>query len=240
MPEKLVCLIQRSPRLDRVEFCRRYLKEHATLVLRHYSNLRGYVVNLSEEEGEDNSGRPGADAVVELWLDSVEDFTDRSRRYGSPEGKAVVEETAAALIGSTVVYHVDERVQKDYQRSWDDGERSPGVKMFYLVRRLEGLSRDQFVDHWLHRHVPLVRQHLPGIWRYVTNVVAGALTPGAPEADGIVELNFRTKEDLEERMYDSPEGRDIMAADSRQFLSRSATFGYRTSEYVLRGLRAEG
>ena len=176
-----------------------------------------------------------ADAVAELWFDSIHDFTDRVRRYDSPEGAAAVEGDAASLVGSNVGYRVIEHIQQDYERSWGDGQQSPGVKMVGPLRRAEALSHDQFVDYWLQRHVPLVLKHLTGMWRYITNVVTASLIPGAPEIDGVVELHVRELEDLtdRERFYDSPEGQQIMSADSSRFLSRPSRS--LATEYVLRG-----
>ena len=107
-------------------------------------------------------------------------------------------------------YRVDERAQ------WDRGP----VAVFRLafVRRKQGLTHEEFVDHWTRAHAPLVRRHHPTLHRYTQNVVAETLTPGAPEVDGIAELGFRTLHDVHERMYDSPAGAEIIRRDIRRFL----------------------
>ena len=214
---------------------RHYLEEHAPLVLRHCPNLRQYVVSLVDVSREKRDPPPLEedaavfDAVAELWFDSREDYTDRARLYDSPEGQAAVEGDAAAIIGASVGYQVIERIHQDYERSWNTGERSPGVKLFASLRRAEGLTHEQYVDHWLHTHVPLVFERLLGTWRYITNEVVAPLTPGAPEIDGIVEVYFR---DIKDRRFDSPEGEAIMAADVKQFLTPPTR--NQASEYVLR------
>jgi hypothetical protein len=76
-------------------------------------------------------------------------------------------------------------------------------------------------SHWGLVHFPLARVHHPAIWHYVQNVVVRALTPAAPEVDGIAELHFRTAKDLRDRFYDSEEGRRTIAADVRRFLDPS-------------------
>jgi uncharacterized protein (TIGR02118 family) len=107
-------------------------------------------------------------------------------------------------------YRVDERVQ------WDRGP----VAVFRLafVRRKQGLTHREFVDHWTGAHAPLARRHHPTLHRYTQNVVVEALTPGAPEVDGIAELGFRTLHDVRERTYDSPAGAEIIRRDVRRFL----------------------
>jgi uncharacterized protein (TIGR02118 family) len=111
-------------------------------------------------------------------------------------------------------YRVDERVQ------WDQGDAT--VARISFVRRAPGLTRDEFARHWSERHAPLARRHHPGIARYVQNVVAEQLTPGAPDVDGIAELGFASLADFRERMYDSPEGQQIIATDVRRFLDVGA------------------
>ena len=51
------------------------------------------------------------------------------------------------------------------------------------------------------------RSTIPGVARYVQNVVVEPLTPDAPEVDGIAQLYFRTAHDFHERYYDSEAGR---------------------------------
>jgi len=226
LTEKLFFLLRRPPRLEPEAFRRRYLEEHAPLVLRHWSPLRRYVVNLVDHYEGRGDEQP-ADAIAELVFDAPEDFTDRSRLYRSPEDAAMVESNAAALFGGFAAYRVDGRVQRDYDRSWADGERSPGHKLVGLLRRADGLSHEQFVDHWLNTHVPLVLKHVLGVWRYVTNVVTAPLFPGAPEIDGIVEVHYH-----DQRTFDSPEGERLMAEDVASFLTPPSR--HFVSEYVLR------
>ena len=215
MPEKLMFLIHRSARFSRAEFRRRMLEEHAPLALEHCPGLRRYVVNLNEgEESDADGGAETFDAATEIWFDSVEEFTDKGRLFDSPEGAAAVEQNGAALMGSVFGYHIVETVQRDYERSWGIGERSPGTKMLSPLRRLDGLTHEQFVEHWRGEHARLALKHVLGIGRYVNNVVVAPLTADAPEFDGIVEVHY-----LEKRRFDSPEGQEIMAADVAKFLS---------------------
>jgi uncharacterized protein (TIGR02118 family) len=117
-------------------------------------------------------------------------------------------------LGAVEAHRVDERVQ------WDGGDAT--VARISFVRRAPGLTRGEMARHWAERHAPLARRHHPGITRYVQNVVVEPLTPGAPELDGIAELGFASLADFRERMYDSPEGREIIATDVRRFLDVGA------------------
>lgn len=111
-------------------------------------------------------------------------------------------------------YRVDERVQ------WDRGGAT--VARISFVRRAPGLSHEEFAHHWTEVHAPLARRHHPGIARYVQHVVVEALTRGAPEVDGVAELGFASLADYRDRMYDSPEGQQVIAADVRRFLDVEA------------------
>jgi uncharacterized protein (TIGR02118 family) len=127
---------------------------------------------------------------------------------------ALFRSDALPALDGTETYRVDEHVQ------WDDGRAT--VARISFVRQAPTLTREEFVHHWTEVHAPLAREHHPGICRYVQNVVVESLTPGAPHVDGIAELGFASLDDFRKRMYDSPEGQQIIAADVRTFLDVGA------------------
>jgi uncharacterized protein (TIGR02118 family) len=96
------------------------------------------------------------------------------------------------------------------------------VTRISFVRRARGLTREDFARHWSQVHAPLARRHHPGVCRYVQNVVIHTLRPDAPHVDGIAELGFASLDDLRERMYDSPAGQELIAADVREFIDVAA------------------
>jgi uncharacterized protein (TIGR02118 family) len=103
---------------------------------------------------------------------------------------------------------------------WDELD-GPGITRFSFLRRANGLTRADFARHWTEVHAPLARVHHPALRRYVQNIVVEPLG-NAEDIDGIVELGFATALDLEERMYDSDEGRAAVAADVKTFLDVGA------------------
>jgi uncharacterized protein (TIGR02118 family) len=109
------------------------------------------------------------------------------------------------------------------------GARSPGVKIVGLVRRPDGMTHDAFVEHWLHRHVPLALRHHPGLSRYVTNVVDQRLGD-APDWDGIAELCFPSVDAMRTGFFDSPAGERIIREDMGRFIG--LTWGYDVAEYA--------
>jgi uncharacterized protein (TIGR02118 family) len=128
-----------------------------------------------------------------------------------------------ALTGgrAATVYRVEERPQWHHAVE-KHGPTPEGVTRISFVRRRPGLTREQFAHHWTNVHAPLARRHHPALRRYVQNIVVTPLTPGAPEIDGIAELGFRSMDDMSARMYDSPEGADIIRADVRRFIDAGA------------------
>lgn len=103
-------------------------------------------------------------------------------------------------------------------QQWDRIGGTPEVTRLVFVQRHPSLSHDAFVEHWTTVHAPLAKAHHPGLGRYVQHVITEALTPDAPAFDGMAELGFATRADLRDRMYDSDEGRALVAADVDSFL----------------------
>ena len=227
-------LVRRAPSFTREAFQTHYLQHHIRGPLEHFPGLRRYRVNVVgvgwETRGDDPLGE--VDAIAEMWFEDLGDFSDRARRYDSPEAAVAMEEEAAEIFGSVIAYHVRPEVQRDYARTWRDGEPSPGVKMVYPVRRKPEITREQFAEHWTSKHVPIVLRYMNGVSRYVTNVVVGPWGK-APELDGLVELHYLEPEALKGPRYNAPEAEAIMAEDVAQFISPSGT-AYRTTEYILR------
>lgn len=227
-------LVRRAPSFTREAFQQHYLQRHVRGPLEHFPGLRYYRVNVVEPGREARTDDPlgEVDAVAEMWFEELGDFTDRARRYDSPEAAVAMEAEAAEIFGSVIAYHVRPEVQRDYDRTWPDGTPSPGVKMVYPVRRKPDITREQFAGHWLQKHVPIVLRYMNGVSRYVTNVVIGPWGQ-APEIDGLVELHYLDPAALDGPRYNAPEADAIMADDVAQFITPSGA-AYRTTEYILR------
>jgi hypothetical protein len=217
--------VSRCTDYDRAASRTRFLREVAPLKLEHWAGLRRYVVDLVDVEPNFPDSRPGPyDIVEEAWFETGDDLATALEC-------GVVNRGAQALISQTYVYQVSERVQMDDRRGPHVGERSPGVKAIYLVRRNEQLNDQEARQRWKD-HAPLAKAHHAGMSRYVQNGVIAALTAGAPTVNGIAELHFPTQDDLEQRLYDSEQGRDAIRADVSTLVAESVALY--TSEYVLR------
>jgi uncharacterized protein (TIGR02118 family) len=109
------------------------------------------------------------------------------------------------------------------------------IKRVSFVHRRDDLTHEQFVRHWTEVHALLARKHHPGVADYTQNVVRRAYTPGGANIDGIAELRYRTRADLENRRYDSEAGKAIIRADVAEFIGQS---GLRTT--LMRERRIKG
>ena len=150
------------------------------------------------------------------------------------------EELSEALFPSTefpevqtYIYAVEEHRRKTAEHDVPLGEASPGFVWFTFMRRLDGITHDEFASRWCDGHWPLVQKHHPAVWGYTQNVVTASLTSDAPQWDGIAELHFKTPEDMRDRMYDSEEGKQIIRNDINRFLNTEAGNRFYAEEVVL-------
>jgi uncharacterized protein (TIGR02118 family) len=224
---KLIFLCRRRPELTRAEYAERLLTGHVPIALRHHPTMRRYVVNVVEGR---RAGADELDSIGELSFDELDDFRDRL--YDSAEGRRIVERDVAGFLASAHAYATTEHVQKSPATAPPPGTRSPGVKIVGLVRRPAGMTHAAFVDHWLHRHVPLALRHHPGMHKYVTNVVDARLGDAAPDWDGIAELHFPTVDAMRSAFFDSAEGERVIREDMTRFIGHSV--GYDVGEHVAR------
>ena len=81
------------------------------------------------------------------------------------------------------------------------------IKRIGLLRRKEGMTDQQFLDHWLNVHAQLGKE-LPKLRRYAVNFIDRKRFPQFAW-DGFSELWFDSEEDLV-AAYNSPEGRTLM------------------------------
>jgi hypothetical protein len=158
-------------------------------------------------------------AMVELYAPA-----DRGVTFGVslPEGVRVVG-----------AYDVEEVVQKDYERTWEAGEPSPGVKLLCSISSRPGMTHDDFLAHWRNNHGPLAVKHQPGFWHYVQNHIREPLTDQTPFLDGIGVLHFREAGDMFTGMYDSDVGQQLIVEDTERFLDNDKNMVLPTKEYLV-------
>lgn len=221
--EKRLALVKRAEGLSRVEFCEGFLERGRRIAAEAPESLHALTLNPVDVSAEEAGLRPGGepifDGVIEAWSKSA-------------ESAAPAFDWKPDLLSAGYIYLVEEKVEKPYERDWPVGERSPGVKSFFLALRHPSMTHDEMARYWGEQHAPLALRIHIGMWRYTRNVVTKAESPGAPDWDGMAILHFKTAEDLRERFYDSEAGRAAIAADVAKFSGGGRAL--HTSEWILR------
>ena len=120
------------------------------------------------------------------------------------------------------IFQVAEHRRKAPERTWEPGEATPGFVRLSFMRRLAGISPEEFAQRWCEGHWPLVAKHHPGLSGYTQNVVQATLGEAEPAWDGLAELQFATAADMRDRMYDSEAGKQIIWDDIAGFLDAAA------------------
>lgn len=84
-------------------------------------------------------------------------------------------------------------------------------KIIAVIRRKDGISRDEFLTHWQRDHPEFVRQ-MPGLRRYRQNVAIDHRTEWP--ADGVAELWFDSLKDIA-IAFDRERAKDLFAHEER-------------------------
>jgi len=197
-----------------------------TLVDRH-PGLERHVVNVTEQGPE------------ELRL--PHDSRDPAARYDvvaqmackKEEFRSVLETMRAGLAGRADglhAYRVSDTVVLDKEPSRPDS--LPGFKLLRELLFYEDMSDAAARRCWAHHARLALKVHV-GMTRYVQHWVEERMSPDSPATRGISELYFPTREDLVQRYYESPRGRDEVVHDTGHFIERRLPRVY-AREHVLK------
>ena len=93
-------------------------------------------------------------------------------------------------------------------------------KLIILLNKKESISNADFAKHLLDVHAPLAKK-MPGLRKYVVNVVQKPPNREEPEIHGVVELWFDDRETMK-KAFSSPEG-EVTQRDAENFASRTVT-----------------
>jgi len=232
--EKLIYVAWRPADSDPAELERSLLDDVApTLLALAPAGLR---INVEEPAGK--IMRVGAQpdgsllsATVSVWLNSIDE-------------RGPVEAALAAVPGTVHGWLVTESVPRAYgkNRTWPDGERSPGLSIVTVFDKKAGLADDDFFRIWHAEHTPMSFEIHP-IWLYVRNAAARPVTTGAPAIRSIVYESVPTVEDLLDvgRFFGSGGSKQKLAENIGRVSAHLETFadtaGLQTTpmaEYILR------
>lgn len=105
------------------------------------------------------------------------------------------------------------------------------LKTIHLVKKLPGLSFEEFKRYWLEEHTKYSRR-IPGVKRYVINIVTGG--PGERPYDGVAELDFESEEAYW-KAFETPEAKEAVE-DAKKFAERIDVLF--VEEHVIKRARA--
>ena len=103
--------------------------------------------------------------------------------------------TLLDLPGFIGAYSVTEALPVAYEKTWPDGETTPGACLLTLFNRKKGLDYETFIHRWHNSHTPLSLKIHP-LWNYSRNVVDTLLTDRTTPYEGIVEEQMQTDSEL--------------------------------------------
>ena len=99
------------------------------------------------------------------------------------------------LEGFAGAYGVEEALPVAYEKTWADGQVTPGVCMLTLFRKKKKIDYETFINRWHNGHTPLSLKIHP-LWHYNRNVVRHSLFPDSEKFDGVVEEHCKTRSEL--------------------------------------------
>lgn len=187
---KHVALLVRKPDMSHEAFVDHWQTTH-TPIAREIEGVVKYTTVLpADPEAAEFDG------IAELYFEDLDALHDAlgsegSRDYDPAKGKArearddvddfLAVEERPRLIG-------EEFVEKDDV----DGDTDDLYKHSAFLVRKDGMTHDEFLDHWANEHVPLARE-IPGVVRYARVVPTD---PENAEFDGVAELYFESLDAL--------------------------------------------
>lgn len=190
---KHVALLVRKDGMSHEEFVDYWQNNH-TPIARDIEGVTRYqtVLPTDAENAE-------FDGLAELYFENVDDLHDALGSPGSRDYDPTKEVAAAAREDVDNFLNLQERPrfigEEIVQKDEVDGDTTGLYKHSAFLVRQDGMSHEEFVDHWQNEHTPIARE-IEGVVRYATVLPTDAENA---EFDGVAELYF---EDLE-ALYDA-------------------------------------
>lgn len=140
--------------------------------------------------------------------------------------------------GFSGAFNVEEALPVAYEKTWPNGDPTPGVCLLTLFHKKPGIGYDIFINRWHNSHTPLSLKIHP-LYNYNRNVVKGKVTDHPAWYDGIVEEQTRTRSELLNpfKFFGKPHKitQNMLAVytDTKSFLDYGRIETYLAAEYQL-------
>jgi uncharacterized protein (TIGR02118 family) len=190
---KHVALLVRQAGMSHEEFVDYWQTNHTPIARDIEGVVRYQTVLPTEPEHAEFDG------LAELYFEDLEDLHAALGSSGSRDYDPTKEVAAKAREDVDNFLDVERRPrfigEEIVQKDEVDGDTDGLYKHSAFLVRQDGMSHEEFVDHWQTNHTPIARE-IDGVVRYATVLPAD---PEHAEFDGVAELYF---EDLE-KLYDA-------------------------------------
>lgn len=136
-------------------------------------------------------------------------------------------------------YTVKEALPVHYEKSWSDGNVTPGICLLTLFNQKKNISYEHFINIWHNSHTPLSLKLHP-LWSYNRNVVIENGQGNIEKWDGIVEEHVQNKKELlNPFLFFGRPGRIIqnmiaVYKDTKAFIDYPSMQPYLTQEYHIK------
>jgi hypothetical protein len=132
--------------------------------------------------------RPPGISIIPFKKDKIAVFSLRGRKQDASG-------LLSGIQGFAGAYLVEEAVPVAYEKTWEDGNPTPGECLLTLFQKKRDLDYEVFIRRWHEGHTPLSLKLHP-LWNYVRNVVKNKSGEQGTWYDGIVEEQFRKSSQL--------------------------------------------
>jgi hypothetical protein len=193
----LAYLLHRNADVAHAEFVHHYRAVHSPLSVEAMPQQTSYTANVGREHGSADDHALAAVAFV--GLDDVGILADPERLYASSELGERLNADGAYLFSGMDGYVVEVASRWGGGRIWPIGQASPGVQRISLFVRARDLDNAEFRRRCVAALAPLARAEDPAVLGGALSFVAEVVTPDAPALDAIVEVRYRTDDEMAER-----------------------------------------
>ena len=223
MSEKIIYLVRGSKNETYPAFRSRIMEKLTAVVAAHSPEALWMTITVQ---------KPPKYAIIPFRKAKIAAISVR-RSPGAPLAELT------GMPGFSGAFRVDEAIPVGHEKTWPDGETTPGVNLLTLFNRKPGLDHATFLHRWHNSHTPLSLRIHP-LWNYNRNVVTEKLTPGGDSFEGIVEEQMRTREELMNpfKFFGNPlviiPRMIAVYADTKSFLDYGNIETYLAEEVIIR------
>ena len=164
----------------------------------NYKDFRSRVLNLAQEVMKEAEPTAMWLTLTEAPPPAISVIPFKKTKIAVISMKKEVEIPVQELLqapGFAGAFKVEEAIPVAYEKTWPNGEPTPGVCLLTLFHQKPGIDYDTFIHRWHNSHTPLSLKLHP-LWNYNRNVVLEKISDHPDWYDGIVEEQTCTRAEL--------------------------------------------